>query len=177
MVEDGNRVSEYFVKRRLVVYYIDRLARKLVVEQLKHCNKEVIYDRLILYLMLFNKSMLNILVTEIKTPTKLTPEALRGFKMTNPLASEIIGLLRRDHGYVEDSLCDLLSESHCLSNKEVKEIFNIYKHNNQQALVSNMLQCIRVLLENKAELIDVSNKTHLVTLVNLITISEVLEDL
>lgn len=71
VVEMGKKGAEFFVKRRLIVYYLDRLARKLIVEQLKEESNSEVYDRAIFYLMIFTKSFLNDLVTELKTPKEL----------------------------------------------------------------------------------------------------------
>lgn len=35
MIEKGKEIANYFIQSRLIVYYLDRLARKLIVEKLK----------------------------------------------------------------------------------------------------------------------------------------------
>lgn len=86
MVQTGKEVANYFIKRRLIVYYIDRLARKFIVEELKLGKKDETYDRVVLYLMLFAKTLLNSLVAEIKTPDHFSIESLIAFKKTHTLA-------------------------------------------------------------------------------------------
>lgn len=100
MIESGKKVADYFIKRRMIVYYLDRLARKLTVEQLKMVEKNPVYDKSILYITLLIKSQLNDLVEELKSPRNFSAESFVGFKNTHSLAKEITDLLKKDHHYV-----------------------------------------------------------------------------
>lgn len=109
-------MGEYFIRRRVLIYLFDRLARKLIVEGLKGERTEIL-DKCIIELFLLTKSLLNNVIGEIRNPKELSAEHFEAFKTTHPLSATIITILRKDCEYVEDSLCDILSEPLKLSKK------------------------------------------------------------
>lgn len=111
--------------KRVLVYYFDKLARRLTVEQMRAGTRSALIDRLIFSLVIANRCILNELVREMQTPKLFTATKWKMFR-GQPNKS-LMDIVMKDYRYVEDTTCDLLAEDSKLSKQEQRQTLELLK--------------------------------------------------
>lgn len=159
----------------MLVYYFDKLARRLTVEQMRLGYRLPPVDRVILALVIANRCILNALVREIQSPAIFTPAKWRLFR-SHPSKS-LMDIVMKDYRYVEDTTCDLLAEEVKVSKKDQIDMLQCLKEDNLEKLLAGLASALDQLLKERAALIEVRNKSSLKTLAYIITAVSIVEQL
>lgn len=101
-------ISNYLINKRVLIYYFDKLARRLTVEQMRSGNRNVFIDRLIFYLNIVNRAVLNQMVKEMQNPSIFSFAKWKIFRGTQ--SRSLMDMVMKDYRYVEDTTCDMLAE-------------------------------------------------------------------
>lgn len=163
------------MSKRVLIYYFDKLARRLTVEQMRTGSHSQPIDRLIFSLVIVNRCILNQLVKEIQSPALFSVVQWRLFR-AQPSKS-LMDIVMKDYRYVEDTTCDLLAEDTKLPKKEQREVMQLLKEEDQGRLLDGLFTALDALLRDKAALIEVRNKSSLKTLAYMVTAIEIVERL
>lgn len=163
------------MSKRMIIYYFDKLARRLTVEQMRAACRTLLTDRLIFTLVMVNRCLLNKLVQEIQSPAIFSTAHWRLFR-AHPNKS-LMDIIMKDYRYVEDTTCDILAEDSKLPKKHQQAIMQLLKGDDLPKLLEELTAALNDYLREKVSMIEVRNKSFLKTLAYMITAADIVSRL
>jgi hypothetical protein len=170
------KLESWMLGQRLVLYFFDRLARRLIVEKAKQqITGEAAhnYNRAILSCLVFEKRLTKDVIKESKSPHLFALDEINNFKMSEK-GGLCMKLIRKDEEYTHESINDHLKRTVQVEVKEQIQLLDLAEAKDIAALVAQVSDNLKGCIQQRS--IQVSERSHLVTLAYLFDGIAILKD-
>ncbi len=170
-------VEEWALSLRLVVYYFDRLARRLFVEKLRGqmgAERSHSYNRTILACLLAENKLTRWILKELRFPQVFSKEQMGLFRASEE-GARTLRVVRRDEEYIREEITDNLKRTTQVQAKEQTALVQLGEREEFADFTQQVLPYFHDCLRRKAEL--VVTRADLVTMAYLIDAAALLQGL